>query len=46
LVNYQNLDLAINRNMVELLMKMIQTQKVEEDEPNPEFKVYLKYALR
>lgn len=46
LVNYQNLDMAINRNIMSLLMEIIQTQQVQENEPNPEFKVYLKYAMR
>ncbi|CAI2384862.1 unnamed protein product [Moneuplotes crassus] len=46
LVNYQNLDLGVNRGAVELLCKTIQTQTVSEDNPNPAFKVYLKYSLR
>lgn len=46
MVNFQNLDTAVNRGAVELLSKLIQTQSVKENEPNPDFKVYLKYALR
>ena len=46
LVNYQNLDLAIDRNFVDMLMDIIKNQKVEEDNPNIEFKIYVKYALR
>ena len=46
LVNYQNLDLAISRNFVDLLMDIIKNQVVNENDPEPEFKIYLKYALR
>jgi len=36
----------MNRSGLELFMKVIQMQQVSEDEPNPEFKVFLKYAMR
>lgn len=38
--------MAVNRSIVELLMKVIQSQKVKDNDENPEFKVYLKYAMR
>lgn len=38
--------MAINRDVVEMLMKIIQNQEAKDGEENPEFKVYLKYAMR
>ena len=45
-VNFQNLDMAINRNLVDLLMDLVRTQDIVEDKPDVPLRVYLKYCLR
>lgn len=46
IVNFQNLDMAINRNLVDLLMDLCRTQEIIEDRPDQPIRVYLKYCLR
>jgi hypothetical protein len=40
------LDTGVEKSVVELLCKIVQTQEVNEDDEKPSFKIYLKYALR